>query len=70
MVDDQWSSGTIYITPHMDIPFSEIVHDVAKILQEKGFTTVLYPPSEKSNIPRRDKREGLSGNTWENHKGF
>ena len=52
MVDAQWSSGTIYITPHMDIPFSEIVHDVAKILQEKGFTTVLYPPSEKSNIPR------------------
>ena len=34
MVDDQWSSGTIYITPHMDIPFPEIVHDVAKILRK------------------------------------
>ena len=58
MVDDQWSSGTIYITPHMDIPFPEIVHDVAKILQEKGFTTVLYPPSEKSNIPRLAATKG------------
>lgn len=58
MVDDQWASGTIYITPHADIPFPEMVHDVAKILQERGFTTVIYPPSKESDIPRLAATKG------------
>lgn len=58
MVDNHWASGTIYVTPHVDIPFPEMVHDVAKVLQEQGFTTVIYPPSGKSDIPRLAATKG------------
>lgn len=58
MVDDQWASGTIHVTPHVDISFPEMVHDIAKVLQEQGFTTVIYPPSKESDIPRLAATKG------------
>ena len=56
--ETQWASGTIYITPHADIPFPEMVHDVAKILQERGFTTVFHFPSKELDIPRLAATKG------------